>query len=407
MDEEVRNWAGNVTFGAAALHRPSTVEELRRVVAGATKIRALGSGHSFNALADSPGELVSVAGLPPGVDVDAQARTATVSAGMRYGEIAPHIYAAGWALPNLGSLPHISVAGAISTGTHGSGVGKGNLASAVAALELVTAGGELVTVRRGDAAFDGSVVALGALGIVTRVTLDLVPAVDMQQWVYTDLPWEHVDGELLDSAYSVSLFTDWRGPAVSQVWLKHRVGEFEAPPIWCGARRADVQLHPVPGIDAVSTSQQQGVAGPWYERLPHFRLDFTPSAGDELQSEFFVSRQDARAAIAAVAEVGETVAPVLLISEIRTIAADELWLSPAYRRDSVALHFTWIADGAAVDPVLRKVEEQLAPFDARPHWGKVYTTPPEALRAQYERAEDFGRLIDPVFSNPYLDSVFG
>jgi xylitol oxidase len=405
MDEQVRNWAGNVTFGAATLHRPSTVEELRRLVAGTARIRALGSGHSFSAIADSPGALVSVAGLPPRVDI--QGSTATVSAGMRYGEIAPHIYAAGLALPNLGSLPHISVAGAVATGTHGSGKGQGGLATAVSRLELVTADGSLRTLSRTDADFPGSVVSLGALGIVTTITLDLVPAVAMQQWVYTNLPWERVDDELLDSAYSVSLFTDWRGPAVSQVWLKHVEGAFDAPPLWRGARRSDVQLHPVAGVDPVSTSEQLGVPGPWHERLPHFKLDFTPSSGDELQSEYFVPRRVVRGAIAAIAEISDVVAPVLQVSEIRTIAADDLWLSPAYGRDSVALHFTWIADLAKVLPAVYAVEHQLAPFDPRPHWGKVYAITAEALRAKYDRMADFARLTDAKFTNTYLRSVLG
>ena len=286
-----RNWAGNITFGARHLHTPGSLSELRRAVAAATAIRALGTRHSFNAIADTPGVLISVAGLPRSVEIDAHARTVTVSAGLRFGEFTEELHRGGFALHNLGSLPHISVAGACATGTHGSGVDNRSLAGAVRALELVTADGSVRWLRRGDPDFAGAVVSLGALGVVTRMTLGVVPAFDVQQWVYEGLPQEQAVGrfdEIMSSAYSVSLFTDWRDGPVNQVWLKHRIGTDgprNAPSRWLGATLADGPRHPVPGMPPQHCTGQLGIPGPWHDRLPHFRLEFTPSSGEELQSE--------------------------------------------------------------------------------------------------------------------------
>jgi xylitol oxidase len=411
------NWAGNVAFSATRIHRPASVAELQRLVAAGACVRALGTGHSFSRIADTPGDLVSVAGLPKIMKVDAEAATVTVSAGVRYGELAPHLHAAGYALRNLASLPHISVAGACATGTHGSGNSNGNLATAVCAMEMITAGGDAVTMSReadGDR-FRGAVVGLGALGIVTSLSLDIVPAFGIRQYVYENLPYEQLYEHLTDifaSAYSVSLFTDWRSPRIRQVWLKQRAGEHDPPTPgtrWYGALAADGPRHPVPGLPAANSTQQLGVPGPWHERLPHFRLDFTPSAGDELQSEYLLPQQLAAGALRAIASIGDRVAPVLRISEIRTVAADDLWLSPSYRQDSMAIHFTWINDVPAVMPVLATVEDRLAPFGARPHWGKLFTTSPAAVSRLYDRLPDFQRLLrsldpDGKFRNKFIDT---
>jgi xylitol oxidase len=411
------NWAGNVAFSATRIHRPASVAELQRLVAAGACVRALGTGHSFSPIADTPGDLVSVAGLPKIMKVDAEAATVTVSPGVRYGELAPHLHAAGYALRNLASLPHISVAGACATGTHGSGNSNGNLATAVCAMEMITAGGDAVTMSReadGDR-FRGAVVGLGALGIVTSLSLDIVPAFGISQYVYENLPHEQLYEHLTDifaSAYSVSLFTDWRSPRIRQVWLKQRAGEHDPPTPgtrWYGALAADGPRHPVPGLPAANSTQQLGVPGPWHERLPHFRPDFTPSAGDELQSEYLLPQQLAAGALRAIASIGDRVVPVLRISEIRTVAADDLWLSPSYRQDSMAIHFTWINDVPAVMPVLATVEDRLAPFGARPHWGKLFTTSPAAVSRLYDRLPDFQRLLrsldpDGKFRNKFIDT---
>ncbi|MGW5351138.1 FAD-binding protein [Streptomyces sp. NPDC004031] len=407
------NWAGNLTFSAAEVRRPATVAELRSAVAGSRRAKALGSAHSFSDIADTDGTLIDTSALPPEIDVDTAARTVRVAAGVRYADLAAHLHAHGWALPNMASLPHISVAGSVATGTHGSGDRNGSLATAVSGLDLVTSDGAIHTMSRAadPDTFDGAVVALGALGVVTHLTLDLRPDFAVRQQVRTGLDLadavEHFDA-ITSAAYSVSLFTDWRGPRFTQVWLKQLADAPDADFPW--AEPAPAKLHPVPGVDPVHCTEQFDVPGPWHERLPHFRPGFTPSNGEEIQSEYLVPRAHATAALAALDAMRDTIAPALQICEIRTIAADRLWLSPAYGRDTVGLHFTWVKDTAAVLAVLAPLEAALAPYAARPHWGKLFTTDPAEVRARYPRMDDFAALVaatDPAgtFSNAFLDRM--
>ncbi|MGP4112796.1 FAD-binding protein [Streptomyces sp. 4N509B] len=413
-----QNWAGNLTFGAARVHRPASVGELRRIVAGARRVRALGSGHSFSRVADSDDELVRVDGLPRRVEVDADARRVTVTAGMRYAEVAAALHARGFALANMASLPHISVAGSVATGTHGSGNALRGLASAVTGLELVGADGGLARLERGEPGFDGAVVSLGALGVVTALTLEIEPAFEVAQWVYLGVPLAAVAPryvtDVAGAAYSVSLFTDWHG-GTGTVVLKRRTDREDAGHLgeeWQGGRLADEPWHPVPGMPPAYCTEQLGSVGPWHERLPHFRPEFTPSNGEELQSELFLPRAAAPEAFAALGAMGAAFEGLLQVSEVRTIAAEEQWLSPAYGRDSVAFHFTWVRDVEAVLPVLAAVEERLLPLGARPHWGKLTTAAGHGAGAggRYERLADFARLVaerDPEgrFRNAYVDEV--
>jgi len=377
------NWAGNTAFRATRVHRPTSLDELRRLVAATPRVRALGSGHSFNDVADSPGgELVRLDRMPYLVEVDEAAARVRVGASTTYARLAPELHARGFALGNLASLPHISVAGSVATGTHGSGPGNRSLSAAVSGLELVAADGSPVVLERGDADFPGAVVALGALGIVTALTLDLVPAFELRQYVREGVPDDAPFDEIMGDGYSVSLFTDWRD---TRAWIKRRT-ELPAGD-WHGTRAADGPRHPVPGMPAGSCTEQLGVPGPWHERLPHFRAGSPPSsAGDELQSEFLMDRAHAADALRELRAVGERIRPVLQISEVRTVAADDLWLSPSFGRDSVAVHFTWIKDLGAVRPVIALVEDVLAPFDPRPHWGKLFTRWPSC-------PERFGELV--------------
>jgi len=401
------NWAGNYLYHASALHRPTSLEQVREVVAAARQLKALGSRHSFNDIADSPGEQISLEAMPAELTIDREANTVTVNAGVRYGGFAEDLHRAGFAVHNLASLPHISVAGAIATGTHGSGDGNGNLSSAVAGLELVLADGSLVTARRGEPDFDGMVVSLGALGVVTRVTLDVEPAFEVRQDVYENLPWSSVAGhfdEITSAAYSVSMFTDWVGDGVDQLWLKSRTDReatAAGEPAFFGATRATRQLHPLPDVSAESTTAQLGVPGPWWNRLSHFRLDFTPSKGEEIQTEYLLGREHAVAAIEAVRALGPTIAPQLYVSEIRTMKADELWLSPAYGRDTVAIHFTWKREDAVLAH-LPLIDAALAPFHARPHWGKMFTLGDDgsadarSFDSLYPKLPQFRQLADAL-----------
>jgi xylitol oxidase len=407
------NWSGNIAFGAPGFYRPSSLGELQAVVARSGQIRVLATGHSFNDMADSPGAQVTLAGMPAEVSVDSARSVARVAAGLSYAEIAARLDARGFALRNLASLPHISVAGACATATHGSGAANQNLAAAVAGLTLVTAAGDLVELT-GD---DGAPVHLGALGVVVSLDLALVPSFDLSQRVYEDLPLDNLDDhftDLMTSAYSVSLFTDWRAPRLTQLWFKQDPGP--PPPVttqpWFTATPALSPRNPVPGGSPEACTEQLGVPGRWYERLPHFRPEFKPSVGDELQSEYLLPVAQAVPALHALNEIRDRLAPVLRICEVRVIAGDSRWLSTCYHRDSVAFHFTWIADPASVLPVVTDLERQLAPFAPRPHWGKVFTTPPEEIRSSYERLPDFVALMqhyDPAgkFRNPYTARNLG
>jgi xylitol oxidase len=403
---QLTNWAGNYTYSTANLHRLASIDEVRAFVRGHDSLRVLGTRHCFNGIADSTHALVSLQLMDRVVALDPTARTVTVEAGMTYGHLCPYLHEKGFALHNLASLPHISIAGAIATATHGSGVGNGNLATAVSALELVTAAGDVLTLSRekdGDA-FLGAVVHLGALGVVTRVTLEIRPTFLMRQVVYEGLPLarlaDHFD-EIMASGYSVSLFTDWQKERINEVWIKRRADEKGAAAAdreFYGARLATRDLHPIAELPAVNCTEQMGVPGPWYERLPHFRMGFTPSSGKELQSEYFVARKDAVEAILAIERLRDRVGPHLLISEIRTIDADDFWLSPCYKRPSVAIHFTWKPEWEAVRGLLPVIEKELAPYKVRPHWGKLFAIEPKDLRSRYERLGDFKDLaskLDP------------
>jgi alditol oxidase len=404
-----KNWAGNITF-SAEVRTPRTVAELQELVRLSDNVRVLGSGHSFNRIADTTGTLVSVAGLPRVAAIDLGDDTVTISAGLRYGEVTGALQEEGRALHNLGSLPHISVAGACSTGTHGSGDTNRPLAAAVSSITFIAADGELVTLSRGDADFLGSVISLGALGVTVELQLETQPSFEISQVVYDGLPVARLGAdfeEIFASAYSVSAFTDWVDPDV-MVWRKLHAGT-PYEPTWLGGHLADGGRHPIKTMPADFATLQGGVAGPWNERLPHFRLEFTPSNGEELQSEYFVPRAAAAEAFEILRSLGQLMAPVMQISEVRTIAADELWLSPSQGRDTVALHFTWIQDETAVRPVVAALEEALLPLGARPHWGKVFTADAAALRECYPKVPDFIELAakyDPAgkFRNDYLNT---
>ena len=444
-----RNWSENIRFASAEIHAPPTVEALQEIVRASRKVRVLGARHSFNDAAaidaqvdvdgtqevsgDPSWAYISLENLDAPVEFDHEGGTVTCSGGITYGELCTQMHAEGVALHNTASLPHITVAGACSTGTHGSGDGNGNLATAVVGLELVTADGDLklMTLEKDREDFEGSVVALGGLGVVTRMTLAMEPAYSMQQYVYNDLPsttlYENFD-EIMSRAYSVSLFPDWQGDTVNQVWFKHRTGRWgvngqqatepEAvdlglPSELYSAKAASTHLHPVPELSAEGLTLQMGIPGAWHDRLHHFQIDSTPASGDELQTEYFVPRAHAVPALQAVEGLRDRFRSMLWISGIRSVAADRLWLSQSYGTPTIGIHFSWRKNWPAVREVMPLVEEALAPFEVRPHWGKLFSMAPKQVQAAYPRMEDFKALLgsaDPEgkFRNGYLDRyVFG
>lgn len=421
MIKNSTNWAGNYVYGAVKLHRPTTIEHIQELVNQSNKLKALGTRHSFNDIADSSGELISLEHFDKILDLDIKNHTVTVEGGVRYGELGRWLHERGYALHNLASLPHISIVGACATGTHGSGDKHGNLATAVASLEIVTGNGEIIFSSReqNPEHFYGAVVGLGGLGIVTKLTLDISPTFEMRQDVYENLPFAELEdhfNELSSNAYSISLFTDWRNATFIQVWLKNKVtteSTFNLQPALFGATLAKRHLHPIPNLSAENCTEQMGIAGPWHERLPHFRIDFTPSSGEELQSEYLIPRQHAFAAFHAIDQLREHIAPLLQISEVRTIAADNLWMSPCYHQDSIGIHFTWKQDWPAVSKILPILEDELAAFNARPHWGKLFTMDPKHLQSLYEKVPEFQKLLrhyDPQgkFRNTFLNKyIFG
>jgi xylitol oxidase len=415
----LKNWAGNLTYSTDHVQYPKSVAEVQQLVKKLPKLRALGTRHCFNTIADSKDDLVSTRDLNKVISIDAKNHTVTVEGGIKYGELAPYLHQHGYALHNLASLPHISVAGSITTATHGSGIKNGNLASAVTGLEIVIADGSVVHLSKATdrEKLNAAVVGLGALGIITKVTLQIQPTYNMRQRVFLKLPMSQLKPhfeEIMSAGYSVSLFTDWQSDSINEVWIKSRMDEKDhSQPEFYGAKAATKNLHPIIDHSAESCTDQMGVPGPWYERLPHFKMGFTPSSGKELQSEYFVPLKHAVEAIEAVSKLGKQIGPHLFITEIRTIAADNLWMSPCHNQTSVTIHFTWKQETEAVTKLLPLIEKALEPFNPRPHWGKIFTMSPKVLESRYEKLADFKKLVaeyDPKakFRNGFLDhNIYG
>ena len=412
--EHLQNWAGNLEYSTGNVHYPKTLEQVQEAVNKCNKLTALGSRHSFNKIADSTENQVSLKEMNKVVSLDKAANTVTIEAGMKYGELAPFLHQNGYALHNLASLPHITVAGSCATGTHGSGVHNGNLSTGIVAIEFVNAAGEIVNLSKTDGEqFLGAIVGLGALGVVTKLTLELQPTFNMKQYIYRNLPMAALEKNfdaIVSSGYSVSLFTDWKNKNINEVWIKSKVAADDTPaaPELFGAKLATKNLHPIEDLSAENCTEQMGVSGPWFERMPHFKMGFKPSAGKELQAEYFVPIEHAYEAMMAMEQLHEKITPHLFISEIRTIQEDTLWMSPCYKKTCVALHTTWKQEVDTVLNLLPLVEAQLAPFNARPHWAKLFTMAPSVLQSRIEKLADFKELVkkyDPngKFRNDFLN----
>ena len=421
MNEPRHNWAGNIAYASARVHYPESTEQVHEIVARSRKVKVFGARHSFNTITDTTETHISLDKMDQSLSLDPIRGTVTASGGMTYGQLCAQLHQAGRAIHNMASLPNITIAGACATATHGSGDTNGNLATAVSALELVRGDGEIVRLSRekDGEEFLGAVVNLGALGVITRMTLDTEPAFLMQQDIYEKLPMAQVEAHfdaIFASAYSVSFFIDWQEDAVNHVWLKRRLPDgvgLASAPTFYGATLATRHLHPFARLSAETCTPQMGIPGPWHERLPHFQVGHTPANGNELQSEYFLPRRHAVAGMLAVARLSRVLAPVLRLSEVRSVAGDNLWMSTAYRQETVGIHFTWLNDWAGVRQVLPLLEEQLAPFALRPHWGKLFTMKAADIQAAYPKMGDFRGLVqtyDPQgkFRNDFLDTtIFG
>lgn len=411
-----RNWGGNYIYKARELHTPESVEELQLLVKRSAHQKVLGSRHCFNGIADSQHSQISLRRLNKVLSIDPSAMMVTVEGGIRYEELAPELDKNGYALHNLASLPQITVAGACATATHGSGIANKNLSTAVSGLEFISGDGEIFRLRRDEDGekFNGAVVNLGALGVVTRLTLDMEKTFNVRQDVFQNLPLKMLFDNftaIMQSGYSVSLFTDWQNDVISQVWIKRRTDQaiIDYKNDFYGALASTKNLHPVTRFSSQPCTEQLGAHGPWYDRLPHFKIGALPLDGNELQSEYFIPLENAVEAIAALTKKGDIIFPHLLISELRTVAADKLWLSPACNTPCLGIHFTWKPDWQSVRKILPLIEAELSPFNVRPHWGKTFTMDPGIVRSRYERMDDFAKLVkeyDPAnkFRNDYLDN---
>lgn len=408
-----KNWSGTVEFQDEIAAAPASLDEVKSLIATSSKVRARGSAHCFNDIADTAATSLSLVNMSDEIIIDKETRTVRVPAGLKYGQLAVALNERGWAIHNMASLPHISVAGAVATATHGSGVGNGNLATAVVGLEIVLPDGSLKRVSKGEENFEGYVVGLGLTGIVINLDLAIEPTFNVSQTVYRGMSRESYAAnldEIMSLAYSVSYFTTWAAAGGGEVWAKFRSG-ITAPTELFEAYPATSNRHPLPGLNPEPCTEQMAVSGPWHLRLPHFKMEFTPSAGDEIQSEFFVARKDAPAAIAALEKIAPQINEILWVTEIRAIAADELWMSPHYQRDSIGIHFTWKKVDAVYEMV-KVVEATLAPFNYRPHLGKVFSASPEYLASVMTRMADFKKLVlelDPTnkFGNEFTDKLLG
>jgi xylitol oxidase len=403
----MQNWSKNVDFNDRAFLQPESLAELQELVHSNQKIRARGTAHCFNEIANTSSYAINLAKMLRVIEVNAETKSVKVSSGLTYGELAPALHNQGWALSNLASLPHISIAGSISTGTHGSGIKNQNLANQVLSLDIVTAEGELRHIDRANPAFNALVVGLGLGGIVYQYELKIEPTFQIRQVIYPEIPLDVLQrnfDQIMGTAYSVSYFTDWGSAQVGNLWCKFR-DDAVIPESVGGSAKADKKYHPIPSVDPVACTDQLGESGDWHQRLSHFKLEFTPSVGEEIQTEFFVDRKDAAAAIEAVSNLGEEITPLLWITELRTIAADDLWLSGAYQRDTLAIHFTWKKD-LAIYPVIEKVEAALRPFNYRPHWGKVFTADGKYLSSVYPKMSEFKALVEALDPSSKFENTF-
>ena len=421
-----KNWAGNLTYNSKQYYEPDSVEKIQYMVKDSNRLKVLGSRHSFSDIADSNYNHISLNKLNSIIAIDKESKTVDIQAGMNYGELSPILHQSGYALHNLASLPHISIAGACATATHGSGISNRNLPSAVSSIEFVDSTGELNSLSRTKhkEKFDGIIVGLGGFGVVTKLSLNLEETYNVRQKVFQFLPRKSLEkniDEIFSSGYSVSIFTDWQTDEFNQVWIKSRSRKdkvFESNSGFFGAHPARKNLHPVtsssfhaedPSIEEahVNCTEQMGISGPWHERLPHFRMNFTPSSGVELQSEYFLPYKFALDGINVLRKLSKQIDPLLIISEIRVVKADDFWMSPCYKRDCIVFHFTWKQDYNALVELLPIIEKELYPFGARPHWGKIFSISPQRIESLYPKLHSFKELLreydpDGKFLNDYL-----
>jgi xylitol oxidase len=412
----VKNWAGNLTFSAKEFIEIDNISKLQQVVSNSQGVKVLATGHSFNAIGDTKYTLISLKNLSNGIEIDSQNAQALIPAGMSYADAARYLESNGWAFSNMASLGEVTIAGAISTGTHGSGSNNGVLSTSVVGLEIVLGSGELITIDESNSEeFAGFVISLGSLGVFTKIKMKIVPSFSVKQFVYENIGIQAVAENfdtVFNSAYSVSYFSNWAKNSTGQIWMKF-LDDSSSDNLsdnWLGANQAKAKQHPVKINNPDPCTDQLGISGKWLYRLPHFKLDSSPASGDEVQTEYLVDRKYVNEYIQDLRTIGDEIAPRVYATEIRTIKSDELWLSGAYQRETVGFHFTWKKSDTLVD-FLPRIEEILGKHDGRPHWAKLFSVKSDELSARYPKYSNFEALLkkyDPKkkFRNKFIDQYF-
>ncbi|MFI9641361.1 D-arabinono-1,4-lactone oxidase [Micromonospora sp. NPDC051925] len=425
------NWAGNQHSVATAILRPTTVEDIAEAVldvAGAgERIRVVGSGHSFTAIALSDGRRMELSGLRTGVRVDRDARLVTVPAGTTLRALNALLAGHGLAMPNLGDIDAQTIAGAISTGTHGTGAAYGCLSTFVEALTMVTGTGEVLrcSAEEHPEIFAAARVGLGALGVLVDVTLRCVDAFTLRAHerpapldeVLGDLSGlvdrhDHVEFYWFPYTDRVQLKTNDRVPTDDRPlprWRGWLDDDFLANTVFAGACRLGRTVPALaPTISAIS-------ARALTERTYTGRSDTvfcTPRRVRFMEMEYGVPRAALPQALAELRRIVDRLPfKVLFPVEVRFTAADDIWLSHGYGRDSAYLAVHQYV-GMPYEPYFRAFEEVASGLGGRPHWGKMHYRDAASLATVYPRFADFQDLrarLDPgrVLTNPHLDHILG
>lgn len=412
----MQNWAKNITFSSQNYIEIENLTQLQKVIESSNKLKVIGTGHSFSEIADTTGTLISLKNLDAEIEIDEKSQTVRVSAGTSYANLAKYLEKNGWALSNLASLGEITIAGAVMTGTHGSGSDNKVLSDSVVAIEMILASGDKFVIDRKDfAQFPGFVVSFGALGVFTKLTLKIVKSFSVKQVVYENIPIQSVlenFNEIFDRPYSASYFSNWSPKNTGQIWMKFLDNEkfSELQSNAYGGNLALTNQHPVKVNHPGNCTEQMGVAGKWLFRLPHFKLDSSPASGDEVQTEYLVDRDYVQGYINELTKIGEDIAARVYATEIRTMSSDDLWLSGAYGRETVGFHFTWKKTSEVKD-FLPVIENILGKNKGRPHWGKLFSTPRAQLIERYPKYEEFRQLIQKYdsgnkFRNKFIEQYF-
>jgi FAD-linked oxidoreductase len=426
------NWAGNQRAAARRVVRPTGAADIAELVGAARAagdtVRAVGAGHSFTGAAATDGIRLELPTDGGPVSIDGAARQVTVPAGMPLHRLNALLAAAGLAMPNLGDIDRQTVAGAISTGTHGTGGRLGGLATFVSGLELVTGTGETVrcSADSDPDLFDAARVSVGALGVLTEVTLSCVDAFTLRA-DERPLPLAEVLSTLDELVAANDHFEFYWFPYTGRALVKrnNRVTDGSARPLprWRGflddellsnsvfgavcrlARRAPRLVPTINGVSARALGARTYTA-------PSHEVFCTPRRVRFVEMEYAVPRAALPAAFAGLRRAVERCGtPVVFPVEVRVAAADGVWLSTSYGRDSAYVAVHQYA-GMPYEPYFREVEAVMRDLDGRPHWGKLHTRNAASLDAAYPRFGDFLAVrdrLDPdrVFVNDYTRQVFG